>query len=291
MPPVSRRIAVGAILALALGPATQAGGQGQPPPCSPSVNDQPSLNAIDEDEAASSTLVATHTIRADTDFGSPPPFLHEDDSTIVMSPPAGATTFAHESGNGRLTFFSPASGAVPISITWTQSDGTSTGMCRGSATVPLQLQPATPAPRFKNIRAVEHLHPNLKFDLSWAFGTSLGPTADLDPVQLMARGVRAARLPGSKVPFKTVTIPLRSSDPGFKGDKQYRIPLPGWQIESNDDHSVVGVQGHSLIHSFRNRPLGYEVKLLQDGRQLIRLRLAGACSAGICKMRIVKVQL
>lgn len=164
-------------------------------------------------------------------------------------------------------------------------------MCTGSATIPLQLQPAAATPRFKNLRAAEHLHPNLKFDLSWAFTANLGPTPDLDPVQVMARGVRAARLPGSKAPFKTVTIPLRSGDPGFDPTKQFHIPLPGWRIDAVGDHTTIGVQGHSLIHSFRNRPLGYEVKLLQDGRQLIRLRLAGACSAGICKMRIVKVQL
>jgi hypothetical protein len=284
-------IAVGAILALALGAATQATGQSGPPPCSAGVSDQPTLNALDEDEFGSNAFVATHTIKVSADFGSPPPFQHEDDSTVVLSAPAGTTTIAGKSGNGILTFFSPAAGAVPIAVTWTQSDGTSTGTCRGSATIPLQLQAATPTPHFKNLRAVEHLHPNLKLDTGWSFAVNLGPAADLDPVQVKARGVRKARLPGSNVPFKISTIALRSGDPGFNPDKQYRLALPGWQVSAGGDHSAIYVKGQSLIHSFRNRPLGYEVELLQDGRLLVHLRLAGTCNAGICKMRIVKVQL
>ena len=154
-------------------------------------------------------------------------------------------------------------------------------MCTGSATIPLQLQPAAATPRFKNLRAAEHLHPNLKFDLSWAFTANLGPTPDLDPVQVMARGVRAARLPGSKAPFKTVTIPLRSGDPGFDPTKQFHIPLPGWRIDAVGDHTTIGVQGHSLIHSFQLRVLMSAMVISATGRSATRSscsRTAGSSS-------------
>jgi hypothetical protein len=38
-------------------------------------------------------------------------------------------------------------------------------------------------------------------------------------------------------------------------------------------------------------PLGYEVKVLQSGRSLARLRLAGVCNSFACAMRTIKVQL
>ena len=38
-------------------------------------------------------------------------------------------------------------------------------------------------------------------------------------------------------------------------------------------------------------PLGYEVKVLQSGRSLARLRLAGVCNSFACANRTIKVQL
>lgn len=292
MHPVTRvAVAVGAILVLVLGATSRSAGQGAPPPCSPGVNDQPTLDALDQDEFGSNGLVATHTIKVSTNFGSPPPFQQEDDSTVVLTPPAGTTKLPGEPGSSFLIFFSPAAGAVPITATWTQGDGTSTGQCQGSATIPVQLTAPTPTPHFKNLKAIEHLHPNPKFDVDWSFAATLGATADLDPVQVKARGVNKRRLPGANVPFKTVTIPLRSGDPKFDGAKTYRLALPGWTVQAGGDQKSIGIKGSSTIHSFRNRPLGYEVEVLQDGRLLVHLRFAGTCNAGNCLMRIHKVQL
>jgi len=85
-------------------------------------------------------------------------------------------------------------------------------------------------PRLTDERAVEHLHPNLRFDLLWRYGTDLGPTADLGPVTVTARGGSRPRLPGAHVPFNTVTVPLRVGDPGFSGVKQRHIHPPGGQL-------------------------------------------------------------
>lgn len=144
--------------------------------------------------------------------------------------PAGATAIRPDGdvnpGPGGLIFFSDKPGAVLVTATWTQDDG-SGGRCAGSASTTLELRPATAIPRLKNVGALEHLHPSLKLDLLWRFGADLGRTAGLDPVKVMARGVSQPRLPGAKVPFESVTVPLRVGDPGFNPVKQRHINLPG----------------------------------------------------------------
>jgi hypothetical protein len=125
----------------------------------------------------------------------------------------------------------------------------------------------------------------------WSFAAKVGRSGDLDPVQVMARGVRQPRLPGARVPFKTVTVPLRDGDPRFTDAKTYRISLPGWEIETGGDHHAFSVRGDARGTTPRNAPLGYEVKVLQSGRLLAHLRLAGVCNSFACDMRTVKVQL
>jgi hypothetical protein len=104
-----------------------------------------------------------------------------------------------DAGPSGLIFFSDQSGAVPVTITWTQDDGNG-ATCAGSASTILQLQPATGVGRIKNALKAAHQHPNLKNDLLWRFGANVGRNGDLDPVQVMARGVRQPRLPGPHVP-------------------------------------------------------------------------------------------
>jgi hypothetical protein len=282
------RILIGALLALGFGAVTQSRGQVPVAPCSATVAAQPSFSASDLDELQGSRLVATHTLELTTDFGDT---LAGD---VRFSMPASVTVIRphgdFNAGSSGVIFFSDQSGAVPVTATWTQDDGNG-GTCAGNASTILQLQPATRIGRMKNIRAAEHLHPNLKFDLLWSFAAKVGRSGDLDPVHVMARGVRQPRLPGLMVPFKTVTVPLRDGDPGFTDAKTYRIALPGWEIETGGDHHAFGLRGDARDTTPRNAPLGYEVKVLQSGRLLAHLRLAGVCNSFACAMRTVKVQL
>ena len=73
--------------------------------------------------------------------------------------------------------------------------------------------------------------------------------------------------------------------------KTYRIALPGWEIETGGDHHAFGLRGDARGTTPRDAPLGYEVKVLQSGRLLAHLRLAGVCNSFACAMRTVKVQL
>jgi hypothetical protein len=281
-------ILIAAFVALGLGAASQSRGQVPVAPCAATVAGQPSLSASDLDELQSSQLIATHTLQLTTDFGDT---LADD---VRFSMPASVTVIRPHgdinAGPSGLIFFSDQSGAVPVTVSWTQDDGNG-GTCAGTASTVLQLQPASRIGRMKNTRAAEHQHPNLKFDLLWSFGASVGRNGDLDPVQVMARGVRQPRLPGPTLPFKTVTVPLRDGDPGFNDAKTYRIALPGWEIETSGDHHAFGVRGDARDTTPRNAPLGYEVKALQSGRLLAHLRLAGVCNSFAWDMRTVKVQL
>ena len=284
------RVLVGALLAVGVSPAAQGLGQASPPTCAAGVVAQPTFPASDLDRFGGSGLVATHTIQVATDFGSTP----VDDGSIRFSLPAGATAIPPHgdvgAGPGVLLLTARASGSLPVTATWTQDDG-SGGKCAGSASTTLLLGAAMRMPRLKNEQALEHLHPHLKFDLLWRFGTNLGSTADLDPVKVMARGISRSELPGATLPFKTVTVPLRVGDPGFSGVKQRDINLPRWTITTGGDHSAFYVDGDARNLPMNNVTLGYEVKVFQSGRLLAHLRLAGRCNSTICNMRTIKVQL
>ncbi len=278
-------IVTGALLACGFGAVSQSRGQVPVAPCPAAVAGEPSFSTSDLDELQSGRLIATHTLQLTTDFGDT---LADD---VSFSMPASVTVIRPHgdinAGPSGVIFFSDQSGAVPVTATWTQDDGNG-GTCAGNASTILQLQPATRIRRMKNVRAAEHLHPNLKFDLLWSFQGIVGRSGDLDPVQVMARGVRQPRLPGAMVPFKTVTVPLRDGDPGAR---TYRITLPGWEIRTEGDHDAFDLLGDARGTTPRNAPLGYEVKVLQSGRLLAHLRLAGACNSFACDMRTVKVQL
>ncbi|MGZ4169093.1 MAG: hypothetical protein ACXVSA_20455 [Solirubrobacteraceae bacterium] len=282
------RLLIATFVALGLVAVSQSRGDVPVTPCAATVAGQPAFSASDLDELQSSRLIATHTLQLTTDFGDT---LADN---VKFSMPASVTVIRphgdFNAGPSGLIFFSDQPGAVPVTITWTQDDGNG-GTCAGTASTTLQLQPATRIGRMKNVRAAEHLHPNLKFDLGWRFQASVGRSADLNPVQVMARGVRQPRLPGAKVPFKTVTVPLRDGDPGVTDGNPDRILLPGWTVSTEGGHDAFDLSGDARGTTPRNAPLGYEVKVLQSGRLLAHLRLAGVCNSFNCTMRTVKVQL
>ena len=252
---------------------------------------KPVFSAADLDERLSSRLVATHTIQVTTDFGDT---LVNDGSVKFSLPPGVTVVRPHgdiNAGPGGVIFAAGKAGQVPVATTWTQDDDNGV-TCRGGASTTLQLQAATRMPRLRNIRADEHLHPNLRWDQLWRFGVDLGRHADLDPVTVMARGVGQPRLPGANVRFKTVTVPLRLGDRGVSDTRAHLIDLPRWLVTSDGDSSTFYVDGDARdLPSPRDVPLGYEVKVIQSGRLIAHLRLAGHCNSLNCDMRTIKVQL
>jgi hypothetical protein len=275
----SRRSLAAALLTGTLVMAAHAGGQSPPPPCAPRVADQPTIDVVDLDEAKSSTLVATHSLQVSADFFAPT--AAPDESSVAVSV-AGAT------GRSPLTFSSDAPGALPVTVSWTQDDGSGRGTCSASASSTLQLAAPTPLPRLVN--RLTHQKVNLKYTLGWLFGASLGPLTDHSPVVIRYRGWRKPRLPGASVPFRTVTAPLRTGDPGYRGSPR-SLPLPRMSLHVTVAPDVLAVKLDSQTTTHHDRPVGYEIELTQGGRLIAHFRLAGKCSAFICNMRTVKVQL
>ena len=281
---------VGMVVAVALGATSVSAGQSTPPACSAAVMGKPVFSAVDLDELQSSRLIATHTLRVTADLGDT---LANDG--VKFSLPSGATVVRPHgdvnAGQDGVIFVAHRTGPVAIAATWTQDDGTG-GTCGGSGSTTLRVQAATRMPRLRNVRADEHLHPNLRWDLLWRFGVDLGRRVDLDPVTVMARGVSQPRLPGPHVRFRSVTVALRLGDQGLSHTGQHHISLPRWLVTTAGDESAFYVDGDEQgIPSPRDVPLGYEVKVIQSGRLIAHLRLAGVCNSTICNMRTIKVRL
>ena len=78
---------------------------------------------------------------------------------------------------------------------------------------------------------------------------------------------------------------------GLPTPRPIASPCPGGRSETEGDHDAFDLLGDARGTTPRNAPLGYEVKVLQSGRLLAHLRLAGVCNSFACDMRTVKVQL
>ena len=94
------------------------------------------------------------------------------------------------------------------------------------------------------------------------------------------------------MPFKRVTVRLRLGDRRLSDTGEHHIGLPRWLITTAGDASAFYVDGDEQgIPSPRDVPVGYEVKVIQSGRLIAHLRLAGVCNSTICNMRTIRVQL
>lgn len=258
--------------------APQAGGQSSPPPCSPQVADQPTIDVVDLDERKSSTLVATHSLQVAVDFFAPT--AAADKSSVVVSV-AGST------GPSPLNFSSDTPGSLPVTVTWTQDDGTGRANCSASASSTVDLQVPTPIPRFKNLLTGETVR--MRYTLGWSFGAFLKGNEDHRPVTVRFRGWRHPRLPDGSVPFKLLTAPIRRSDPGFRFEA-HKLALPRVEATVTAGPDIVAVKLDSTTTTHHARPVGYDIWLTQGDRTLARFRLAGSCGAFNCDMRTVKVQ-
>jgi hypothetical protein len=157
---------------------------------------------------------------------------------------------------------------LPVTATWAQDNGSGTGSCTGSASTTIPVGAATPLrlgdPRHNKIR-----HVNLKYDIDWHWGTTLSSTADLHPIEVRLRGVGKAHLPGPKVPFRSVTIGIRESEASYDGGER-RLRSPHWIVGVLADHSAIAIRGEIRGLGIRDKPLGYEVQVLQGGRLIGR---------------------
>ena len=104
---------------------------------------------------------------------------------------------------------------------------------------------------------------------------------DLRPLEVRYRAVRKRRFPGSHVAPRTVTFPLRSSDPGFKRLRTVRVKKAGLQLtlepELGENLTTALTFVVAMGVSPHGSPFGYDLSLFQGGRRAARLRVSGRC--------------
>lgn len=273
-----------AVLAAAVAAMTPGAGAEGAAVCPPG-GEVPTVTAEDFEAGSGGALTATHTIDLDAKFSDG---LSRDG--IQFSAPAGVTVKAR--GPTGASLISDAPGAVPVTVVWNefQSDGSD---CTASTSTTLQLQAPTPLKFGKLPRS---LQPKLVrfhgkyYSSGYAPVAPIGRYTDRSPVELRFRGIARTRLPSPSVPFKSVKVALRGTDPGF-GNQRY-LRGPRWLVTARVNFAGTDFFLDSRVKtaSIHHQPVGYELQVLQAGRLMLAVREAGFCYLGGCVWRTMKVQ-
>ena len=262
--------------------ALPAGAEGAPP-CAPGTAAQPSWDALDLESLG--PLVATHTIRVTVDLNGA-----GDDTTVAISVPPGATQIDPNSrlgkqldlGNERVAFIPDAGGPLQLTATWDQDDGTGGGgTCTATAGTTLQVRPAQPL-------RLSKLTKRRVSASQWEWETRLGPFTDRRPVEVRVRSRLTARLPKSSQPFKKTTLDLRADTMFDPPERHLRTPRMFTAAHGDREALTLRVKPRGV--GIRERSVGYELQLVQAGRQIARVRAAGRCSDFGCVWRKLKIQ-
>jgi hypothetical protein len=193
-----------------------------------------------------------------------------------------------------------APGTLTATATLTNDDAN----CTVSGTANFEVQQAT-APLVSRLRRPPPFkgHRGWVWDSKFWFWVKPGPTGAVTPITVVARAIRRARVPGPGVPAKRITFPMRPSDwPPPERDSHgdcsaYDLICPprvrtwpkGAEVEvttkgGREVPALVKVlvtlpRGIPTLHySIAKTPIGLDVKLLQDGSPIARLRMAGRCA-------------
>jgi len=172
--------------------------------------------------------------------------------------------------------------------------------CTVSGTANFEIRQAT-APIVSRLRKppVFRGHPPWLWDSRYWFWVKPGATGVASPITVEARAINKARVPGPGVPAKRITFPMRPSD-GPRPEEPDRgclilictrrirtwpvgaeveaIPLGGREVPAAVKVRVKLPEGVPTLHySLKKTPIGLDIKVLQDGAAIARLRMAGRC--------------
>src|SRR4051794_35530575 len=149
--------AVGAAIgALALLAASPSGAQDQSaPPCPPALLASPAFAVVDEPESGGpdSHDYASHPMMISAAF----PLAAEADTssavwtlpaTFTVLPPAPVRSLRDDTDSATVEGIPQTAGSYPATVTWTQTDGTHSGRCSGSASTSFVVTAAT-APKLR----------------------------------------------------------------------------------------------------------------------------------------------
>jgi hypothetical protein len=194
---------------------------------------------------------------------------------------------------------SPGTLAVTANLTNDEADPG----CTVSGTVNFEIKPAT-APIVSSLRKPPKFkgHRGWLWDSKYWFWVKPGPTGDVRPITVQVRAIKRARVPGPGVPAKSITFPMRPSD-GPRPDQDphgncsseelicprhirtwpdgaslYASPMGGSEVPAFVKVWWQLPRGVPTLHySVRKTPIGLDVKVLQGGAPIARVRMAGRC--------------
>jgi hypothetical protein len=252
-------------------------------PCAPGTATSATIGIEDYEggkggQSLVGSATATHTIRVSVDFGDST-VVDDESVKLSVSPPATIDTDS--------ILHTDTPGPLPITVTWLQRLPDSIDECSASASTTIQVQAPVPLRLSKRPKRLI-----TKYSGGFSSATVIGPHADRRPIEVRLRSWRRAKLPGAQVPFKSTTVGLRATDKGFDrpahGLRTPRYSVLAYFIPR--DRQVFIIDARSKVGSIKEKPVGFEIVVLQAGRQLARIRGAGKCGVFGCKLRVIKVQ-
>ena len=194
---------------------------------------------------------------------------------------------------------SPGTLTVTASLENEESDPS----CTVSGTASFEVRQAT-APIVSKLRKppVFKAHRPWLWDSKYWFWVKPGPTGVASPITVEARAIKRARIPGPGVPAKRITFPMRPSD-GPRPEQEphggcgYTALICPRRIRTWADGAEVDVLPlggrvapaavkvlvrlpsgiPTLRRTVRKTPIGLDIRVLQDGAAIARLRMAGRC--------------
>jgi len=192
-------------------------------------------------------------------------------------------------------------GTLTVTATLTNED--MDPQCTVSGTASFEIRQAT-APVVSKFRKppVFKGHPPWLWDSRYWFWVKPGATGAATPITVEARAIKRARVPGPGVPAKRITFPMRPSD-GSTPEPESRRGCSEWTLicprrirtwAESAEVDVFPLGGRtvpaavkvlvrlpsgvpSLHRTLRKTPVGLDIKVLQDGAVIARLRMAGRC--------------
>jgi hypothetical protein len=189
-----------------------------------------------------------------------------------------------------------------LTATATLSNDDTDPSCTVSGSANFEIRAAT-TPQVSKLRRPPPFkgHRGWLWDSRFWFWVKPGATGVVTPLTVEARAIRRARVPGPGGPAKRITFPMRPSD-GPRPDQEphggcgyttlicppeFRTWPKGAEVEvraqgGREVPAVLRVvvtlpRGVPVGHRLSKTPIGVDVRVLQDGAAIARLRLAGRC--------------
>lgn len=278
------------LLALALAPAASAQTTGPCPPGSPapvfSVNGN-----------TTGPVYTTHDLLVRVKLSGGAYF------TVDSFDVTGFRRLPHPDGDeappGEAYGIADSPGTLTATATLTNDDAG----CTVSGSASFEVKQAT-APIVSKLRRPPPFkgHPGWVWDSKFWFWVKPGPTGVVTPITVEARAIRHARVPGPGVKPRRITFPMRPTDgpvpdqEPFGGCGAYTLictprvrtwakgaevdvfPKGGREVPALVKVLVTLPRGIPTLHyTLAKTPIGLDVKVLQDGAPIARLRMAGRC--------------